>query len=112
MNQQMKWLLVLIILELVSLLADYLIKKASLQAGWDGWSWLLAGGVIYGATAIGWFFMMRSTKLVTIGLLHSFGVVALSLLLGLFVFQEKITAREMIGIALGCASIGFLIRFS
>lgn len=62
-------------------------------------------------TAIGWFYMMRSFKLVTIGLLHSFGVIGLSLLLSQFVFQEKITLREVVGIVLGCASIGLLVRF-
>jgi uncharacterized membrane protein len=111
MNELTKWVLVLVSLELVSLLADYLIKKASLQAGLAGWPWLVIGGLIYGTTAIGWFYLMRSFKLVSLGLLHSFGVIALSLMLSQFVFQEKITLREVVGIALGCASIGLLVRF-
>ncbi|MFC5408467.1 hypothetical protein ACFPMF_04055 [Larkinella bovis] len=111
MNELTKWVLILVSLEVFSLLADYLIKKASLQAGMDGWPWLLTGGLMYGTTAIGWFYMMRSFKLFTIGLLHSFGVIALTLVLSLFVFQEKITLREWVGIALGCVSIGLLVRF-
>lgn len=111
MNEQAKWVLVLVGLELISLLADYLIKKASLQAGMSGWAWLVSGGLLYGATALGWFFMMRSFKLFTIGVLHSFGVIVLSLLLSQFIFREKITLREGMGLLLGCLSVGLLVRF-
>lgn len=111
MNERAKWLLLLLGLEVISLLADYLIKKASLQTGFSGWVWLVAGGLIYGVTAIGWFFMMRFFKFFTIGLLHSFGIIMLSLLMSLFLFREKVTLRELIGVALGCVSIVLLIRF-
>ncbi len=112
MTQQLKWILLVVSLELVSMLADYFIKKASLLAGLTGWGWLATGGILYGTTALGWFFMMRSFNLVTIGVLHSFGVIALSLLLSLFVFREPITLRDVAGITLGCVSIGLLVRFN
>ncbi|WP_207509294.1 MULTISPECIES: hypothetical protein [Telluribacter] len=111
MNEPLKWLFLLLILEAASILADYLIKKASLLAGFSGWGWLLLGGILYGSTALGWFIMMRSFKIFTLGVLHSFGVIALSLALSVFVFDEKITWREVAGIGLGCVSIGLLIRF-
>ncbi|GAB3759458.1 hypothetical protein [Spirosoma pomorum] len=111
MTQQLKWIVLLVSLELISMLADYFIKKASLLAGLTGWGWLVTGGMLYGATALGWFFMMRSFNLVTIGLLHSFGAIALSLLLGLVVFHETISLREVAGITLGCVSIGLLVHF-
>lgn len=111
MNEPVKWLFLLLLLETVSILADYLIKKASLLADFSGWIWLLMGGIVYGSTALGWFFMMRSFKIFTLGLFHSFGVIALSLALSVFVFNEKITWREVAGVALGCISIGLLVRF-
>ncbi len=89
MNERVKWFLVILGLELISLGADYLIKKASLQTGWLGWKPLLAGGLVYGATAIGWFYTMRIFKLFTIGLVHSLIVITLTMLLSQFVFDEK-----------------------
>ncbi|CCH51118.1 hypothetical protein BN8_00026 [Fibrisoma limi BUZ 3] len=106
-----KWLLLLVVLELISLLADYLIKKASLQPGLSGWKALLMGGIVYGSTALGWFYMMRSYKLFTIGALHSVGVIALSVLLSLIVFKEKMSMGEFVGLGLGLASIVLLLRF-
>ncbi len=99
----------MIVLEIVSLVADYLIKKASLQNGLSGWKPLAAGAVVYGATAIGWFLMMRSYKLVTVSVMHSFGVMALSLLMGLFIFRETITPREWTGVALGLVALYLLM---
>ena len=111
MTERIKWFLLIIALELVSIFADYLIKRASLQAGWVGWKPLLIGGFIYGATAIGWFYAMRVYKLFTINMFHSFFVIAVSILMSQFIFGEKLTMRELVGIALGIASIVLLIRF-
>lgn len=111
MNDRIKWLLFVLVIELVSLSGDYLIKKASLQNGLIGWKQLLAGALVYGLTAVGWFYVMRIFKLFTIGILHSIIAIALSMLLSQFVFGEKINSRELIGIALGLISIILLVRF-
>lgn len=111
MNERIKWFLFIVALELISIFGDYLLKKASLQSGWAGWRQILLGGLIYGITAIGWFYVMRTFKLFTISVFHSLIVIALSILLSRFVFDEKISARELIGIALGLVSIGLLVRF-
>ncbi len=111
MNERIKWFLLIVMLEVISIFADYLIKRASLQAGWLGWRPLLAGGFIYGLTAIGWFYAMRTFKLFTINLFHSFLVIAASVLMSQFIFGEKLTNREVVGIVLGIASIVLLIRF-
>jgi drug/metabolite transporter (DMT)-like permease len=111
MNERIKWLLFIVALEVISILGDYLLKKASLQAGWTGWKQILMGGLIYGLTAIGWFQVMRTFKLFTISIFHSLITIALSILLSRFIFEERITTRELIGIVLGLASISLLIRF-
>lgn len=111
MTERVKWLLIILALELVSLFGDYLIKKASLQNGLVGWKQLVMGGLVYGTTAIGWFYTMRFFKLFTIGIVHSIIAIALSMLLSQFVFGEKINSRELIGIVLGFISIILLIRF-
>lgn len=111
MNERLKWFLIVMALELISVLGDYFIKKASLQRDLTGWKQLLIGGLIYGATAMGWFYVMRTFKLFTIGLIHSILAIALSVALSQLFFDEKITPRELIGIALGIASIILLIRY-
>ncbi|AUD03345.1 EamA family transporter [Spirosoma pollinicola] len=111
MNERIKGLLIIVGLELISVLGDYFIKKASLQTGWVGWRQLVIGGLIYGATAMGWFYVMRTFKLFTIGLIHSLLAIALSVLLSQLFFEEKITPREIVGIVLGLASIVLLIRY-
>lgn len=110
MTVRYKWLLLLIALELISLLADYLIKRASLLPGFSGWPLLLVGGLVYGSTALGWFYMMRSYKFSTIGILHSLGVVTLSVLLGMLVFKEKMTSIELVGLGLGLISLVLLLQ--
>ena len=104
-------LLAYVMLEGLSLLADYFIKNASLKINLSGWSELTLGDILYGLTAIGWFFLMREFKLVTLSIFHGIGIIALTCLLGLFVFNEKLHLQEIIGIALGCCSIILLIRF-
>jgi drug/metabolite transporter (DMT)-like permease len=98
-------------IELSTLLADYFIKCASLQDGFKGWQSLLAGGVIYGASAIGWFIMMRSFKLFSLSIFHSLATILFTILLSLFVFKEKMTFTEGIGVLLGCVSIALLLNF-
>ena len=111
MNERLKWLLIVLGLELVSVWGDYFIKKASLQKDWTGWKQLIIGGLIYGVTAIGWFYVMRTFKLFTIGLIHSLLAIALSMLLSQLFFEEKITPRDIVGIVLDLASIILLIRY-
>ena len=99
-------------LEFCALFADYFIKKASLQVNYEGWASLLLGAVIYGASAVGWFILMRSFKLFTLGVLHSLLVIILTLLLSLIVFKEKMNQSEALGVILGCASMLLLLSSS
>lgn len=111
MSEKLILWLAFIGLELTTLVADYLIKYASSQPGYQGWRSLLAGAVIYGASAFGWFVLLRSFKLFTLNIFHSFAVIFLTVLLSLFVFKEKMTFSEGVGVLLGCISIALLLRF-
>ena len=82
-----------------------------MEQHWSGWKLLLLGSLLYGVSAIGFFLLMRMFKVFTVGMLHSFAVVFLSIILSLVVFKEKIHAREIIGLLLGVASISLLVRF-
>ncbi len=110
-SSRWNWLFVLLIVEVICIIGDYYIKKASMEEDWSGWKLLAVGCVLYGVSAFGFFFLMRSFKVFTVGMLHSFAVIFLSVILSLFVFNEKINAREILGLILGVASILLLVRF-
>jgi drug/metabolite transporter (DMT)-like permease len=101
-----------VLLEGLSLLGDYFIKSASLKPQLSGWFELALGGMVYGITAIGWFFLMRELKLVTISLFSALVGLGLTCLLGVFVFREKLSGQDFLGIAFGCISISLLMRFN
>lgn len=110
-NSKWNWLFLLLLIEVICIYGDYYIKKASMEEQWGGWKMLVFGSLLYGVSAIGFFLLMRMFKVFTVGMLHSFGVIFLSIGLSLFVFKEKITSREILGLVLGVISIFLLIRF-
>ena len=110
-DERWNWIIVLLIVELVCLWGDYCLKKASMEQNWEGWRLILAGCFLYAVSAIGFFYLMRSFKVFTLGVLHSFAVILLSVILSLVVFNEKINAREILGLILGIISIVLLVRF-
>ncbi|MDO8511047.1 MAG: transporter [Nanoarchaeota archaeon] len=99
-------------LSVITVIADVLIKHASLQNAFSGWQMLILGAVIFGFTAFGWFFVMRKIKLSTIGVLYGVSCVVLLTLVSVFYFKEKITSLEIFGIALAIISLIILSRFA
>jgi drug/metabolite transporter (DMT)-like permease len=112
MNGVLVAFLVGIALSAVTVFADALIKRASLQDGFSGWRILLVGAIIYGLTAIGWFFVMRKIKLSTLGALYGVSCAILLALVSVFFFKEKISPVEILGIALAIVSLLILSRFA
>jgi len=99
-------------LSLITVLADAIIKHASLQNGFSGWQLLILGSILYGATAFGWFFVMRNMKLSTLGGLYAISVVVSLALVSVFYFKEAISPIEIFGIALAIVSLVILSRFA
>lgn len=100
------------IVTVVAITGDIFIKKASLMSGFTGYKSLLIGALLYGSTALGWFFWMRRAKLSTIGTVFSIFSVILMTLVSVFYFKEKINTVEIIGICLAIVSLLILSRFS
>jgi len=71
-------------LSLITVLADFLIKRASLHNSFSGWPLLVLSTLIYGLTAFGWFFVMRKVKLSTLGVLYAVSVVVFLTLVSVF----------------------------
>jgi drug/metabolite transporter (DMT)-like permease len=101
-----------IILSAITVFGDYLIKHASLQTSFTGWKFLIAGAIIYGLTAFGWFFVMRKIKLSTLGVLYGISCIILLVFVSIFYFKEKITPLEIVGIVLAITSIIIMARFA
>lgn len=70
------------------------------------------GAGLYILSAAGFLFAMRHMSLASIGVWYALGTVLLLAGLGIFVFKEGITGREIAGIVLAFASMGLLSRFT
>ena len=103
--------LVAILLSAVTVFADSFVKKSS-SLGTVYNKWLLAGGLIYGLTAIGWFFVMKDLKLSTLGVVYGVSCIILLTLVSVFVFNKKLSILEIVGIILGVISMIILYKFS
>jgi undecaprenyl phosphate-alpha-L-ara4N flippase subunit ArnF len=93
------------VITLVATLADAMIKKAAQSPAPASWYWLAAAIVIYGLTGIGWFYVMKHTPLYVIGIVFSLVSVFAMAAVGILVFHETISTREIIGIALGIVAL-------
>lgn len=104
-------LLIAISLSIITVLADFFVKKASLENNmWN--KWLISGALIYGLTAIGWLFVMKNMKLSTIGVVYGVSCITILALVSVFVFNEKINQIEIVGVLLGILSIAILYKFA
>lgn len=112
MNEIIITFLIGFLISAVTVLGDFAVKKASLQNAWSGWPMLLLGAMIYGITAVGWFFVMRKIKLSTLGVLYGISCVLLLTLISVFYFKEKINSFEIFGIILAISSLVILYRFA
>lgn len=97
--------IVLGIVTLATLLGDYLLKKATTNPEGMSSGWFAAGTVTYGFLAIGWFVLMKSNSLATIGVMFSASTILLLTALGYFVFKEQFGMREALGVSLALLSV-------
>lgn len=103
--------LVMIAVALVTVLGDYFLKVAgnSLVLRVKP---LIAGVVIYGATAFAWVYAMRHLKLATLSVVFTLSMLIFAAALGALVFGERLSRLELLGILLAVVSIILLYRVS
>lgn len=104
--------LIIVALSALTVAGDYFLKLASVQVRSFGTIWFYLGCGTYAITAFGWVFVLRHTKLAALGALYSLIVIILLALVGYFCFDERLSARELAGLAFACAAIGLLSRFN
>ena len=97
---------------LLGVLGDYFLKVASAADRPFRTVAFYVGFTIYASTAFGWLFAMRHLKLATISTVYSVCIVLLLTSLGVVVFNERLRAAEVLGIACALASLVLLIRFA
>jgi drug/metabolite transporter (DMT)-like permease len=96
---------ILIVITGLTLLGDYFIKRASADSAGLTSGMFILGAFLYGSTAVGWFFLMRSHSLTAIAVLYSSSIILLLAALGFFVFKEQFGVREIAGLSLAIASV-------
>jgi small multidrug resistance pump len=103
--------LVTVGLSVLSVLADYLLKRAS--ASPQAFSrWYFAAAVfIYGASCFAWIYVLRHLKLATIGAIYSVLVIGLLTVIGITVFHESLSYSECVGLAAAAVALILLGRF-
>lgn len=110
--QRLLPLLAIVGLSLVCVGADYLLKRAGESEHPLRSRAFLAGAALYGLTAFGWVYVLRHTKLATVGALYGVVVVIMLAVVGLVAFRESLSAPEYVGIACAVAALILLGRFA
>lgn len=98
-------LIVLGFVTVATLLGDYFLKMAAARPEGMASTWFAAGAFTYGLLSIGWYFLMKSNSLATIGVMFSASTIILLTALGYFVFNEQFGLREGLGVSLAVLSV-------
>ncbi len=98
-----------LIISLGAIVADVFLKQAAETKN----NWLLGFGIVlYAVDAVLWYWVYKSVKFSTVGIVYSVFTILLTVLIGTFYFKEQIGIIELIGIVLGVISVVLLSRFS
>jgi multidrug transporter EmrE-like cation transporter len=101
---------ILVAVAAATLIGDYFIKTAALsQAGIHN-PRLAIGAVIYGLTAIGWFFLMRSHSLAMVAIIFTAMTTVVLAGMGYYLFDEGFRARDGIGLALSVLALTVMYK--
>lgn len=93
---------------LLTIFADYFLKTASGQPNPFQTVPFAIGAVCYLATAIGWMLLMRDWKLATVGVWYSIANVLVMSAMGYLLFGERLSVRELVGIALAVGALALM----
>lgn len=90
---------------LLTAIADYALKYASLSNSPYVSRWFASGALIYGATAIGWVALMRTHDLAHIAVLYSAATIIALTLVGVIAFGEMLATKQIIGLCAALLSV-------
>ena len=105
-------LVVTVSLCVITVIGDYMLKRASGHAApFSSW-WFLLGFIVYSSTAFGWVYVMLHLKFATLGAVYALFSVLLLTFVGVVVLREPLSWVEALGIGMAMASIALLSRFA
>jgi len=93
---------------LVTLAGDYFLKISAEHEQSFSRAAFWLGMALYALTAAGWVVAMKTMTLGAIGVYYSMMTIVLLTGLGVFVFKEAITAREVAGIGFALAAMALM----
>ncbi len=96
---------ILVVVAAATWVGDYFIKTAALSTAGIHNPRLAIGAIVYGLTAIGWFFLMRSHSLAMVAVIFTAMTTVVLAGMGYFLFDEGFRARDGIGIALAILAL-------
>jgi drug/metabolite transporter (DMT)-like permease len=96
-------LLVLVIV--LTVVADYALKHASLKVNPFVSIWFFSGAILYACTAIGWIALMRNYNLAQIAVLYSSSTIIALTAVGIVYFGETLSSRQLFGVTAALLSV-------
>lgn len=99
--------LALIVLGLIHCAGDYFLKKSSISFSWR--DTLLAVG-LWVLTTPGYLWLMKNAKLATLASLGAAVNILTLVIMGITIFHEQLTTREIIGVVLAIAAIAMFCK--
>lgn len=102
-------LLIILGFSALTVLADVLIKKAADQNQILS-PYFVGGALIYGLSAIGWFYAFRALNMATVGGVYALATVILIALVGIVMFKEQLQPVEYAVLSVAVLSILALWR--
>jgi len=103
---------VVIALSVVGVAGDVFLKKASAAENAFLSIPFMCGFILYSGTAFGWVIAMKHLKMATVGSVYSVSTILLLAVSGALLFDEDLSAGEIVGIGLAIASLIVLSRHS
>jgi len=110
MTEQRIGIIIVLAFSVLTVIADILIKRASDKSQLLSISFAV-GALIYGLSAFGWFYALKSLKLATLGGIYSLTTVVLIVLSGVVFFGERLNTAEYAVVVMSLISIAALWRY-
>ena len=99
--------IVFIINALIHCLGDYFLKRASINFSWrDIWLAIAA----YVVTIPAWIWLLKLNKLAVMISVGAAANIIIMTLIGIFIFRENLTIREVVGVGFAIAAIAMFAK--
>lgn len=96
----------------IAVIGDVFIKKATQAKGTEVYLLLTVAAIFYVLNSISFYFVYKTMKLSTIGVVYAISTIIMFAFVGVLIFKEKIALQEVIGIILAITSVVLMSKFA